>query len=481
LVFTIPATTFRDGRLYVLQVQTVNTSLCRTASLRTWAHNSPTVGPGADRCQQIPENGTFAWRMWHEAGLTDAVPCPEAQPIPLNFDPTMPSGWLLVRTLGPSTSVVMTAQDVPNQPGPPASCGNLSPETGIISERWRDVPSSPGASEYVCRWSQFESPSELLPTPDGWYHGGPWNIPGRTGAPRDVHLKLETIDYDGLVRKFRPMLKFDSFGNYWNASAATFTDHWENKLERRIPVDTLFQHSGPGALTWGLEHLVAPPDEYPDGKGAPSDLDYIDAIGDNEAAANSFRSGPYDNIAYARIVHDESGKLWIQYWLFYYYNEQNLAGIGNHEGDWEMVQYGLTEGGLPDVATYAQHNDDEAESCPWAKVWKEVVSDPITGTREAPVVYVAAASQASYFVPGEHVRGVRNDLAYGDGDVREPILDSIDDSFPAWVRWPGRWGSDDGAITKSPRGPTTQEQRWSTPDEFNANAGICSNPDGTPR
>jgi hypothetical protein len=304
-----------------------------------------------------------------------------------------------------------------------------------------------------------------------------------------VHLRLDTINYDQLILRYRPVLRFDAQGNYWNASAATFAQHRENKLMTDPTGEDpwlLFEHSGEGDLGWGLETLVLDGDEYgngaeyPDGSPArASESDYIDANGDHKAAADAFRFGPYDNIAYSRTVHDASGRLWLQYWFFYYFNEQNVLGVGDHEGDWEMVQFRVNETGTADAATYAQHNDTEAEACLWSQVEKVPLNDPIVGPREAPVVYVAARSQASYFIPGLHQRPTLfrpDDQANGNGEVRHPALEPIGDAFPIWPRWPGRWGSGE-----SPASPGNQQKRWSTPNLFHSDAGHCANLDGSPR
>ena len=92
------------------------------------------------------------------------------------------------------------------------------------------------------------------------------------------------------------------------------------------------------------------------------------------------------------------GKTWLQYWLFSYYNPQNVLGFGVHEGDWEFIQVGLNADGAPDVATYAQH--DGGERCAWSQVQKSA---------GAPVVYVALASHASYFSSGVNPRGLYPD------------------------------------------------------------------------
>src|SRR4051794_8782510 len=44
-------------------------------------------------------------------------------------------------------------------------------------------------------------------------------------------------------------------------------------------------------------------------------------------------------------IHDvQAGNLWWrQWWLWYLYNPWNVAGVGEHEGDWETVQIGYSD------------------------------------------------------------------------------------------------------------------------------------------
>jgi hypothetical protein len=117
-----------------------------------------------------------------------------------------------------------------------------------------------------------------------------------------------------------------------------------------------------------------------------------------------------------------------------------------------MVQYRLNETGAPEVATYAQHNDEEAEACPWANVQTVSVADPVIGTRQAPIVYVAARSQASYFIPGVHIRPNRpDDAANGDGEEHTPAHEMISDGFPSWGPLAGALGR--GRFPRQPGKP----------------------------
>ena len=78
------------------------------------------------------------------------------------------------------------------------------------------------------------------------------------------------------------------------------------------------------------------------------------------------------NRVYGRAV-EADGRLWLQYWLWYFYNDYSLAlGAGLHEGDWEMVQFRMN-GDQPDIAVYAQHSHaekrrwpDVAQPCIWS-------------------------------------------------------------------------------------------------------------------
>ena len=131
---------------------------------------------------------------------------------------------------------------------------------------------------------------------------------------------------------------------------------------------------------------------------------------------------------------------WLQYWLFYYYNDFQLLGPllsgGKHEGDWELVQLRLDAAEQPVEAVFSQHT--QAESKPWANVRK---SGP------TPLVYVARGSHANYFGPGSHWSGSWRDRADGKGPQITPTLEVVEDTTP-WMLWPGRWG--DTKATSSP-------------------------------
>ena len=252
-------------------------------------------------------------------------------------------------------------------------------------------------------------------------------------------------EHDELLRRFAPHLRYDSNEQYFADSPAQWTDCPGNVLRAT-----------------GGKPIAEQPELT---------LDYLGAY---EAKASDFIANPtrdyrgqyvelriarpdLKNRVYGRAVED-NGRLWLQYWLWYFYNDYSLAlGAGLHEGDWEMIQLRM-HGDEPDVAVYAQHT--HAEKRPWRAVDREA---------GRPVVYVARGSHASYFEAGYHTTEAWYDLADGKRKAPEPALEILDGDGPGWARWPGRWGDTQprvpGLHQPSPTGPGVKEQ-WKTPDSL---------------
>ena len=186
-----------------------------------------------------------------------------------------------------------------------------------------------------------------------------------------------------------------------------------------------------------------------------------------------------NNRVYGRAV-ESNGRLWLQYWLFYFYNDYQLAlGIGTHEGDWECVQLRIApDGGVPDVAVYAQHRHGARRQ--WQAVEKQ------RDNPDTPVVYVARGSHASYFQRGRHRTDVWYDVADGKRPAPKLALEIVSDATHPWLRWPGHWG-DTTARDKfdidqtSPTGPGLKAH-WRNPDVLleGARASLLSVPPRAP-
>jgi hypothetical protein len=208
------------------------------------------------------------------------------------------------------------------------------------------------------------------------------------------------------------------------------------------------------------------------GKGQPVEkTDYLDAVGKDYvlAARELHAKEGYANRCYGHVARLDDGRVFLQYWFFYYWNNKAFLGFGLHEGDWEMVQVGLGADGKPQAMVFAQH--DHAQRCQWKDVQKP---------GGHPVVYVARGSQASYPRPGRHRAPIVPDNADGKGAAISPAVRLLEDRKPSWVGWPGRWGSSrarNPAESDSPCGPKQHDQ-WRRPAEFEADAVEPPEPKG---
>jgi hypothetical protein len=252
---------------------------------------------------------------------------------------------------------------------------------------------------------------------------------------------------DPRLERYRPALVYDPQEPYRAISAASMTDHRGNTLQR-----------GDGAVLaragarLSLDLLSA----YRAREG-----DRLDAAGDPVEAAREFQANPaYAERVYGRIRPDGSA-VWLQYWLWSYYNPKHLLGLGRHEGDWELVQVRLGPDGEPDAATYSQHEGGEARDAD-AVAWHEV---------DHPIAYVAPLSHACYFEAGAHpyVIGVDN-----PDDSLSPVLPRVE-PLGAWRDWIGRWGASTGVLGgalggRSPASPARQGAKWDAPGAWHDRA-----------
>ncbi|HEX4527448.1 MAG TPA: hypothetical protein VH108_11990, partial [Gaiellaceae bacterium] len=123
---------------------------------------------------------------------------------------------------------------------------------------------------------------------------------------------------------------------------------------------------------------------------------------------------------YAHVATDPGypGKLALQYWIFYVFNDWNNL----HEGDWEMIQLDFDAstpeealGRHPVEVGYSQH--EGAERAGWGSPKLELVD----GTH--PVVHVAAGSHANFYDEALYL-GSSASQGVGCDDTRGPTFDS---------------------------------------------------------
>ncbi|HEY2054880.1 MAG TPA: Vps62-related protein [Solirubrobacterales bacterium] len=280
-----------------------------------------------------------------------------------------------------------------------------------------------------------------------------------------------------LLERFVPFIQYDSLESYAADSVATMTDAvpagFPHGNTLNVP-HRILAAAKPTSEESQLDIAFLRGDLYQDPHHTEVRAkDHLDAVGkDYVADARDMHARPgYANQVYGFANRNCPDQLWLQYWLFYYYNDKGLFGSGLHEGDWEMVQFEIGADGEPEAATYAQHT--YGEKAAWADVEKEGGPDG-----PAPVVFSARGSHASYFRPGTYPQAPiipdHNDNA---GPRVRPQLNVITAEEPTWVAWPGRWGST-GHILKlpfvtigadSPPGPRFHDA-WASPCRFHDRA-----------
>nr|MDQ3935004.1 hypothetical protein [Actinomycetota bacterium] len=263
----------------------------------------------------------------------------------------------------------------------------------------------------------------------------------------------------GLLEQYAPVLRFHESEPLRADSPAIMSDAvleggWGARL-----VDgegTVLASAAPTAGTdvLSLDYLGDP---YADGGDAEGSHRIVTAAEKPDRVADMMRSSRpelADRVFAQAVQEGKKGRVWLQYWLFYYFNDKGIEGIGDHEGDWEMVQIGLDSEYRPECAAFAQHKYGERRE--WDDVRK------LDDDEGPPIVWVALGSHASYFRPGHYrIKGAPAiDHATGDERIEvRPAVERLDESV-RWLRWPGRWGAEGG-----PDGPL-QHRQYLKPDSW---------------
>lgn len=289
--------------------------------------------------------------------------------------------------------------------------------------------------------------------------------------------QVEAQTTDPFIRalyRYMPVMRFDNGflpltddgEHFFPLRVTAITNNPGNRLQRGNG-DFLAERNADGT---GLNIGYLRSGVYPHINKDVFDTDVVDErdhgsndINTYRADADRFqRSSHYRDRIYGHVVrHYERGFLagaWLQYWFFYYYNDYPGTDLGDHEGDWEMIQLFVDVNAQPQVAVYAQHNGQTY--CRWPAVPKE---------RSRPVVYVARGSHASYFHTGHHGQDL-----FVDGDLVRPMrLIRVGQNSPRWLNWPGFWGASGGILGEfhSPRGPK-QHDAFNGPQAFYESASL---------
>jgi len=278
-------------------------------------------------------------------------------------------------------------------------------------------------------------------------------------------------DFRRALYRFMPVMRFDSNERFFPIRAKSITDNPGNKLERENGAFLAERNADGSGLNLGYLVGIPPIDTgvYPHIIQAVLETDRLNESGNTVSEAHDVAdrfqsSSAYRDRIYGHVIpRTVDGTLkgaWLQYWFFYYYNDFPAEfNLGDHEGDWEMIQVFVNTDLEPQVAVYAQH--DSNSFCPWDKVRK---------LQGRPLVFVAKGSHASYFTPGQHDFGPIGILAdVTDGQVARSIkVIRVGTKRPRWINWPGKWG----ASGSSPKGPSQHHGQWDEPQQFYENAGL---------
>ena len=177
---------------------------------------------------------------------------------------------------------------------------------------------------------------------------------------------------------------------------------------------------------------------------------------------------PPTTYAHVATDPDRPGKLVLQYWFFYVYNDWNNL----HEGDWENVQLVFDARDArealerdPVAIGYSQHEGAEGAD------WDDDKLELVDGRR--PVVYPAAGSHANFFEDALYI-GSSAEQGVGCDDTRGPHVEldpavrtipsdasAAQAEFP-WIAFEGRWGELQKAFYNGPTGPNLKRS-WTEP------------------
>jgi uncharacterized delta-60 repeat protein len=375
------------------------------------------------------------------------------------------------------------------------SIDNTNPET-VILRYLPDGTRDPGLGACGKVTAAAAIPHGLIVTPGGKIVVG-LNPYAFTGVSYQLgqYLGGTGAAADGcLLSDFAPEMIYDSQEPYLADSVAEITDDVRvdnyghvtapllHRADGSVLADPLFGQSAYAAqygyqiqgsfpLTIGnLGSYYGAGFQAPDPAGNTQSGDYIDEPDNYMSDAAYLHAKPgYANHIYGHVVH-ENGETWLQYWFFYYYNN-GVVGVGDHEGDWEMTQVRLNGSYQPDEAVFSEHS--YASRC--------TVGQFERSTGGGPIVYSANGSHASY----PHAGTWNTDSPFTDSISPDPSaippvwpqVDPITDGSPSWVDWPGMWGASvaSGSFGEgsSPPGPKQHSEQWTDPQAWADQAGGC--------
>lgn len=243
---------------------------------------------------------------------------------------------------------------------------------------------------------------------------------------------------------------------------------------RPVPVDPVFARSDVRLVDSGGRLIRTAPtaaDLY-----GRDDRTYLDLPGSpldpgcryEQWADQVFAGEPTTAYAHVVVEPGNPGKLALQYWLYYPFNDWN----NKHESDWEMIQLMFDASTAPKALErsptevgYSQHEGAERAARDDDKLEKQ-------GTH--PVVFPGRGSHANYFEQSVWL-GHSAQEGFGCDNTTAPsrklqtraVL--LPDKPPtsasapfAWLAYGGHWGQKESGPNTGPTGPNTKQQ-WTEP------------------
>ncbi len=185
-------------------------------------------------------------------------------------------------------------------------------------------------------------------------------------------------------------------------------------------------------------------------------------------------NGDRKPVVYAHLATDakHAGKLAMQYWLYYTFNDAK----NKHEGDWEMAQVDFNASDAADALAKGPYEVDLAQHAGGER--SEWTDRKVRKDGSHPLIFVATGSHASYFGPALYL-GRSPHEGFGCDTTRNaaqrvatqvvllPDVPSSASAPFAWLAFHGRWGQKERAVNNGPTGPAAKEQ-WVHPIEWAA-------------
>ncbi len=278
-----------------------------------------------------------------------------------------------------------------------------------------------------------------------------------------------------LLERFKPILRYDSFEPYIATSVDALlcigdADGSSGCCELARAGETL-PFASVGRTPAPADVLaVTSAGSYADGRSWGA-ADQLRVSGRAEGMPDyryegSLQQERYGSTIYGRVAVRPDG-WWLQYWLFYFYNDRIDPNAGPlvHEGDWEMVQIRLPPDNAdptrpaprPDAVTFSQHVTGARRSG-----WQTRRQD------DRLLVYPGRGTHACY--PRRTRWGSwALDIRDGGYEVADASLVLLEDES-ALVQWSGFWGGNRTAHRSGGTHRLAARTAWRRPELYHEEA-----------